>query len=225
MNRIIVIGLGGIGGMLVGPLCRFLNFNEVKDEVVLIDGDRFEKKNGDRQDISFGGVGRYKAEVWKQRLAPDFKPRMTSIEEYVKPDNIGMLLTDGDTVMLCVDNHATRKLVQEHCERLRNTVLISGGNDYHDGNVQVFIKRNGRRLTPALTRYHPEIAEPRDKRPDELGCDEEVEASPQLLFTNMTAACLMLNAFYSLSQGNMDYNEVYFDITKNLTMTKARRIA
>jgi molybdopterin/thiamine biosynthesis adenylyltransferase len=225
MNRVNVIGLGGIGGMLVSPLCRYLNFSEGQTDVVLIDGDRFEKSNGDRQDISSGGIGRYKAEVWKSRLAADFRANLSSVEAFVKPDNIGRLIIDGDTVMLCVDNHATRKLVQDHCARLRNTVLVSGGNDYHDGNVQIFVKRNGRTLSPPLTRYHPEIASPRDKRPDEIGCDEEVASTPQLLFANMTAASLMLNAFYAIRQGTMKYNEVYFDITKNLTMTRARKTA
>jgi hypothetical protein len=52
-----------------------------------------------------------------------------------------------------------------------------------------------------------------------------VASTPQLLFANMTAASLMLNAFYAIRQGTMKYNEVYFDITKNLTMTRARKTA
>ncbi|MDD5598634.1 MAG: ThiF family adenylyltransferase [Victivallaceae bacterium] len=224
MNKINVIGLGGIGGMLIGPLCRFLYFSsDTKCEIVLIDGDKFEEHNTSRQEVGIEGIGRNKAEVWKRRLLAEFKMPVLSVSEYVTPDNIGTLINDGDTVFLCVDNHATRKLVQERCERLRNVALVSGGNDYFDGNVQIFVKRNGRKLTAPITKYHPEIANPRDKRPDELGCDEEIESSPQLLFANMTAACLMLNAFYALKQGKLDYGEVYFDIRSNLTARQTRK--
>jgi molybdopterin/thiamine biosynthesis adenylyltransferase len=224
MNRIKVIGLGGIGGMLIGPLCRFLQFSGEAFEVVLIDGDRFEQSNSNRQEVGLAGVGRYKAEVWQRRMQTEFKLSISSINEYVTPDNIRLLLGEGDTVLLCVDNHATRKLVQEQCEMLRDIVLISGGNDYYDGNIQLFIKRSGRQLCAPITRYHPEIADPKDKRPDELGCDEEVESKPQLLFANMTAACLMLNAFYTIQTGKVDYAEVYFDIRCNTASAKQRKV-
>ncbi|MDD5600014.1 MAG: ThiF family adenylyltransferase [Victivallaceae bacterium] len=223
MNRINVIGLGGIGGMLIGPLCRFLYFSQDKAELVLIDGDKFEPRNGNRQEVGLEGAGRNKAEVWKRRLLAEFKMPILSVTEYVTPDNVESLIDDGDTVFMGVDNHASRKLVQERCERLRNVVLVSGGNDYCDGNVQIFVKRNGRKLTAPITRHHPEIANPQDKRPDELGCDEEAESAPQLLFANLTAACLMLNAFYALQQGKLDYGEVYFDIRNNLTARQTRR--
>jgi len=35
--------------------------------------------------------------------------------------------TKEDLVLLAVDNHATRKLVSDHCARLDNVCLISGG--------------------------------------------------------------------------------------------------
>jgi hypothetical protein len=40
---------------------------------------------------------------------------------------------------------------------------------------------------------------------------------PQLLFTNLTVAALMLNAFYALSRDLPGYCEVYLDIRQNIS--------
>ena len=224
-GNILIIGLGGIGGMLAEPLCRYLAYKTDLKEITLIDGDRYETKNILRQRLSRDDVGRNKAEVWAQRIASLFHElRVSAKGSYVSPENIKALIPDESTIMLCVDNHATRKLVQTHALGLKNVLLISGGNDYTDGNVQVFIKKRGRILSPAITAYHPEIAEPIDKRPDELGCDEEVAEKPQLLFANMTAACLMLNAFYGVLENKPHAGEVYFDILKNAAKPVTRKV-
>ncbi len=192
MERVIVIGLGGIGGFLVEPLCRYLNYEPGIKDVILIDGDSYEARNALRQNAV---PGMNKADAWALRLSKSFPQlRMKSMAQFVAPDNVASLVLDNSFVLMCVDNHATRLLAQERCERLRNVALISGGNDYHDGNVQVFVKRNGRAMSPPITRHHPEILNPSDKRPDEIGCDEEVAQKPQLLFANLMAASLMLNA-------------------------------
>jgi hypothetical protein len=86
------------------------------------------------------------------------------------------------------------------------------------------MKRNGRQLTPPIHKYHPEIAFPEDKSPDQLSCEElQAAGSEQLLFTNLTVAILMLNAFYSLTQARARYSEVYFDIRQNSFRAFERR--
>ena len=122
-----------------------------------------------------------------------------------------------------VDNHASRNLVSRHVATLSDLTLISGGNDYEDGNVQVYVRREGRDLTPSLNRYHPEIADPQDRNPAALSCEELMAAgAPQLLFANLMVASLMLNAFYALRQGRLNYSEVYLDIVQNLSRAVSR---
>ena len=41
--------------------------------------------------------------------------------------------------------------------------------------------------------------------------------APQLLFTNLMVATLMLNAFYALKTGRLGYAEVYLDILENIS--------
>ena len=135
------------------------------------------------------------------------------------------MINEGDVVFLMVDNHASRRLVDEHAAGLADLTLISGGNDFEDGNIQVYLRREGRDLTPRLSRYHPEIARPQDRHPAELSCEELMAAgAPQLLFTNLMVAALMLNAFYALSLDFPEYCEVYLDIRQNLSRPVSRPV-
>ena len=60
-KRIAVIGCGGIGSALLDPLCRYINYSDMKDKptIILIDGDNYEQKNSASQ--SFTEVGGNKA--------------------------------------------------------------------------------------------------------------------------------------------------------------------
>ena len=63
MERILIIGLGGIGGALAGPLERYLAYSGAGQELALVDGDRYESRNQDRQNITGIDNGRHKADV------------------------------------------------------------------------------------------------------------------------------------------------------------------
>ena len=45
-----------------------------------------------------------------------------------------------------------------------------------------------------------------------FGSGQIANQRPQLLFANLMVASLMLNAFYALKQGGLNYSEVYLDI-------------
>jgi len=211
MLEIKVIGVGGIGCALLPHLARYLQASGGRTRLTLVDGDAFEVRNGDRQ--AFPELGN-KAKVKAAELARQFEDlSFRAIPEFVTPENVGRIIRSGDVVFLAVDNHRTRRLVSDQCQVLPEVTLISGGNDYIDGNVQVYIRRAGRDVTLPLTRFHPEIADPKNRSPQEMSCDElSQEAGPQLLFTNLAVASAMLNAFYAWRQGKLQYGEVYLDI-------------
>lgn len=214
-----LIGQGGIGGLVTPVLVRFLHALEVDSPIYLIDGDDYELRNRER--MSFSGFGN-KAIVNAQQLAQEFE-RLTVIpvSTYVTPATVADSITGGDICFVMVDNHATRQVISSHCVSLQDIVLISGGNDGVDatqsgtfGNCQLFIRHGGVSLTNPLTRFHPEIAQPQDKAPYDMGCGELVQAGVgQLLFTNMAVASAMLNAFYAwLVSEHPPYEEVYLDV-------------
>jgi hypothetical protein len=221
-----LVGGGGVGGIvaryaiiylahLTGKLNRAARF-------VIIDGDEFEAKNLARMMYAEGN----KAAVLRDEMlefAADSSLTIAAVEEFVTPDNIARLLRDDDIILLAVDNHATRKLVNDHCDQqLSRFCLISGGNDGIGeqpdgrllrgtrGNCQIFAR--GQLNTPSLAWHHPEIADPQDRLPTDLNCTEILVSQPQNLLANLAAASAILNALWLYLCGSMHYSEAAFDI-------------
>lgn len=217
MKKIKVIGAGGIGSLLLPVLCRFLNTGGEPAMITIIDGDSYEGKNQSRQ--LFSRLGN-KADVSVEQLEKEFGNLIfKSKHEYLTDKSALYLLEEGDIIFSCVDNHKTRLLLSDFCvDELDDVTVFSGGNSFTDGNIQIFVKRDGKCLTlPIANKYHPEIVNPKDKRPDELGCGELSVSSPQLIFMNNTIAALLLNAFYTTfySPEGCKYNETFVDIVTN----------
>lgn len=227
-----VIGVGGIGQIVATYLVRYLVGLAVTARVVLIDGDEFEHGNETR--MSVRRFFQNKAAALADTLGAACRGTQVTVlpvQEYVRTDNLDRVIHSGpgESVLLCVDNHATRKLVGDHCERLDDVCLVSGGNDGVGpdssgyvrqgtaGNVQVLMRRDGRNLTCGLSDLHPEIATPQDVVPDDAGCDLSFSSSPQILFTNLTAAGCMLNTWWLYARGELHYSELVFDISKGRT--------
>ena len=211
--NITVIGLGGVGTILIERLCRFLNYSRDYDaELLLVDGDDYEVKNYERQEFNqFGN----KADVKSTELMLKFpEVPVDSFEAYINETNVAEVVSEGDVVFLCVDNHKTRNIVSNYGMQMKDVTIISGGNELIDGNVQVYIRRGGKDLTPDLGAYHPEIANPEDQLPSEMSCEELSNAEPQLYFTNLGVATIMCWIFYkTIVKGQVDQqSEVYFDI-------------
>jgi len=224
-----LIGLGGVGGIVARYGAVFLASLGSPVRLVLIDGDAFEPSNATR--MVFGACGN-KAAVTREELLPRFADSplaLHAIETFVTEENVGRLIQDGDFVLLTVDNHATRKLVNDHCSaRLKSFCVISGGNDGVGpdaggtvrrgtyGSVQVYLRRDGADLSPSLTRHHPEIREAADRLPTEQSCTELVASVPQILFANLTVAAAMLNTLWLHLCGALHYGELSFDIAEGL---------
>jgi molybdopterin/thiamine biosynthesis adenylyltransferase len=222
MKGIKVIGLGGVGCALIPYLCRFIQHREEGCRIYLIDGDEFEPGNSERQNFHRPGN---KARVKAEEMAGTFdRISIRAVEEYITVENVHHYLENGDTILMAVDNHATRNLVSRHCETLEKVTLISGGNEYTDGNIQVYIRREGLDITDPLTRFHPEIAHPRDQNPAVSSCDELTGGGePQLLFTNLMVAAHMLGAFYAAAEDSIGYDEIYFDLVAGRSSAVRRR--
>jgi hypothetical protein len=221
-----LIGVGGTGGIVARYGCVFLMHLAEKlkrsARFVIIDGDQFESKNRSRMTHTEGS----KAAVVCDELldfAADSRLTIAAVEQYVTPENIAQLLHNGDIILLAVDNHATRKLVNDFCAKhLKQFCLISGGNDGigdqpdgrrlrgSRGNCQIFAR--GQRNSPSLTQFHPEIADPSDQLPTDLNCTQILASQPQNLLANLAAASAILNALWIYLCDQLHYSEVAFDI-------------
>lgn len=222
---IVVVGLGGVGSILIERLCRFLNFsNESSVEILLVDGDNYEHKNYERQE--FGQLGN-KADIKATELSVKFsKLGFDTFEEYITEENVHGIFEEGAIVFMCVDNHKTRMIISNYCKTMKDVTLISGGNEFTDGNVQLYVRRDGKDLTPDLCKYHPEIAEPDDKLPTEMSCEELSASEPQLYFTNLGVATIMCWTFYNaVVKESYERSEIYFDILTMNSNSKIRSLS
>jgi hypothetical protein len=223
-----VIGLGGVGSVVARYAAVFLGSLGRDVRLVFIDGDAFEVTNAAR--MCFATYGN-KAEVMAEELASTtLEETMTpeAIVAYVDEGNVAQLVRSGDIVLLCVDNHATRRLVGEHVATLERVCLISAGNDGVGpdasgverrgtyGNCQVHVRDGGVDVTPPITRFHPEIASPKDRPPTDPSCTEAIASTPQILCANVTAAACVLNALWLHLSGALHYGEVAFDVADAL---------
>jgi len=215
-RKIKVIGAGGIGGYMLEPLSRYLSYSEDSVEITVYDGDRYEERNRERQRFS---ACENKAQHTVEKLKVEFpKIHFRSKAEYLTSDNIIPAIRENDIVFMCVDNHATRKLVSDRCQELDNVTLISGGNDYTDGNVIVYIRKDGDDVTKSPTELHSKIAKPTDQNPgtitdaQRLSCEQEAVINPQLLFTNLAIASAMCNCYYACENDKVTFEQVYLDI-------------
>ncbi len=216
-QRYVLVGLGGIGAQVLRLLVPFLHSLRLPATVVAIDGDTFEERNRERMLFTRPGP---KPEVLLEELSRLYGDRITflPIPQYVTGRNAGAFIGESDIVFCQPDNHATRRVVERRCVRLREVALFSGGNDGVEngksgtyGNVQAYLRSGGRNLTHPLSRFHPEIARPADRLPTAQGCAAAMASAPQLLFTNATVAAAMMNAFYAWRSNALRYEEVYFD--------------
>lgn len=224
--NIVIVGLGGIGSSLVNMISRFVNYSKDLQgaRILLVDGDSFEMKNFERQEfINMGN----KAEAKVNELELKFTTTNYEFSPiYVNEANIGTVIKSDDIVFLCVDNHKTRMIVSNYCKTLPNVTLISGGNELTDGNVQIYVRQDGKDITPDLCMYHPEIKNPDDRLPDEMSCEELAQSDPQLYFTNLGVAFFMCCAFYTtVIKNKKEKSEVYFDILRMSADSKVRVVS
>lgn len=226
-----IIGLGGIGSWLFRAVVPIIYGDKTRQwRLQLVDGDHYEAKNLSRQLFAAEALSQNKAEAneaWaKARFGEAEHVLLTSQGRYVLPETLPNIIGERSTTLLCVDNHVTRKQVSVFTETLKDAILISGGNDATDGNVQVMLRRKGKALTPTLTQWHPEMADPKDKHPADVSCAELAAAGDgQTIAANLFAASLMLNAFYRLqfaAKTDVKENEYYFDILRNGVVGKVR---
>lgn len=222
-NRYVLVGCGGVGTHL-DAFFRYLAYKRPGTEVVLIDGDFFEEKNHQRQ--NFENQFQNKAIDRAESLTKMFPSlKVSAVPVYVTKENVAELISEQSVVFMAVDNHPSRTLISEHMSTLEDAILISGGNDYSDGNVQIHARMDGENITPPITYLHPEINEKNGKHPADLSCMEAAEAgSPQLVLANNMVASLMAGTYWRFEQAaekaaaagkSLDFPEPesYFDLT------------
>lgn len=121
-TKVLVIGLGGVGGILAETLVR----NGIEN-ITIIDKDIVDITNKNRQIIALDStIGKNKTEVLKDRLLDiNNKCKITVINDFIDKNNIDLLFNNPvDYVIDACDTVSTKILLIEECLK-RNIKVIS----------------------------------------------------------------------------------------------------
>ena len=138
-----VVGLGGLGGTVTEILARM-----GVGHLTLIDGDRFEDSNLNRQLLSsIALLGHPKSEAARQRV-DQINPSVhcSGPAEFLSPENAPGLLASCDVVVDCLDNLPARFMVEDACRRVGRP-MVSAAVAGASGHVTtIFPEDRGLRL-------------------------------------------------------------------------------
>ena len=117
-STLAVVGCGGVGSWVAIGLSR------LKHKVVLIDGDKIERKNLDRQLFTEADIGKHKAEALANRINSMLGTEYAYDNTYVSPG----WTCNVDAVLCCVDNNPARIACLEWADATKRPVII-GANE------------------------------------------------------------------------------------------------
>lgn len=132
-KRIAVVGAGALGCSILPRLARM-----PIGELVVIDGDRVEHHNLERQPLfTAADIGRSKAGTactWVRSAEPAIAVR--AMDRFLDASNAHELLALADIVADCTDDLHAKALIDEVCGALR-IPLVSGAVHEQEGQVIV----------------------------------------------------------------------------------------
>lgn len=215
-----IIGCGGTGGYLTHYLARLLAGTE--NTIHLYDGDEVEEVNLKRQNFRLCDLGHPKSTALAEFLTTNLHqcPTIVSHPEYITDKDklvadllIGTEAEETCYILSCVDNVATRKLINEAVDDLKDldvrVIAMDSGNDDQGGQVVLSANYPVTFETPfddairvtlqTLLQVYPELATIKDTNPGvELSCEEAAEKVPQAMLANVRNAEVMTNVLASL---------------------------
>lgn len=201
-EHIYIVGCGGVASWLLPVLTKLCVTQKHPPVIVLIDGDKLEEKNLDRQLFARDQIGQFKSDALLARYQSEY-PRLRSIPQFLTD---GMEWERNSLFFGCADNHAARRMVLAAVDMYGGRAII-GGNEYTDAEAYVYDPEwSGQSLDPR--KYYPEILTQTANDPTRPRSCTGIAAveTPQLVLANFAAANYMLWLFwfYYVERPRMD---------------------
>ena len=117
MKTVVIVGVGALGSHVV----QFLRNEEAAIRV--IDFDRVEQKNVASQFHGKPSVGKSKVQSLQQTMHMLYGEKIQGIPHRLTQDNVKQLLGDADLVIDCLDNGASRRIVQLFVSASRDSLV------------------------------------------------------------------------------------------------------
>jgi hypothetical protein len=216
---IIVVACGGTGGFVAGGLARMLPSNI---GLMLIDMDRVEERNLNRQSFTAADVGLFKSEALAKRLAGKYQ---RPVQYSVLP--VGAADLPRGIVVGCVDNGLARQTISD---RIHDSQWwVDSGNGTNFGQVLIGNSRI-EKLRPSFTHDLcvrlplPTIQQPSllTQVPRQRSCAEAIAADDQSPTINQAMGALVLEVVRRIIEGTCPWMQLYLDLDAGtLTPTMA----
>lgn len=216
----LILGGGGNGSHLIHNLTRLVKVHMDRGLgeylITIADGDVVEEKNITRQNFFLPDRGRAKVDVLANRYSRSHGLSIGTIREFIEDGKALLKAMEipgfFPIVITCVDNHKTRKMVnevyQQHPERF---LWIDCGNAEFTGQVNVGFNSSrklqegesqaGMFKLPSVIEVYPEILQTEDLFKSEESCDDlGVRNNDQNIATNVLVATevfVMINQLLS----------------------------
>jgi molybdopterin/thiamine biosynthesis adenylyltransferase len=200
-----IVGCGGIGGWLAQGLARTLG---AEDTVVLVDGDKFEDKNLDRQLYAVGQVGVNKAAALARMLTRGARCKFVAHPHYLGDLRYPLPGDPLDHIFCGADNHNARKETLNYADEHKALAVIAA-NGYTDAEAYVYFSPWVDSAYDPRT-YYPEILTDHSDDPLHPPCTGVVlESTPQLAIANMSAAnqALWLHWYWTKQHDKLETDE------------------
>lgn len=190
--RFYVIGVGGTGSLLARDLPKLLlNTNH---KMKLVDGDVVERKNIKRQGYQEQDIGTNKAISLSRKINSLYSMECEFDDDYCTFDDLYKMATKDEryipVIIGCVDNDATRKILEQVFNKLENVIYIDSANSEYEGNIYVASKKDGIQKGKLRSQcYKLDM----DRHPLEKSCQEQAaDGNVQFLVTNAKMAVSIL---------------------------------
>jgi hypothetical protein len=184
----LVIGAGGVSSWLVPLLKKTLSYQE---QIMVVDGDRLEERNLDRQLFGPEYLGWNKAEALAELYGCLYTPVFVD-ERYLEDKKYNL-------IWCCADNHPARKLTLEAVDQEIALAAIIGGNEFTDSEAYAYYPMwKGTQFDPRI--FFPEINSDSEDNPlDPPSCQGVAQVqNRQLALANFIAAGFMVHLYWFL---------------------------
>lgn len=187
----VIVGTGGTGSLLARDLPKLLL--NTSSAMVIVDGDVVEQKNMKRQAFQPQDIGENKAIALAKKINTFHGELCEAIDKYVTRNELIEFIQQRKeyypVLIGCVDNDATRILLEQTFRHLKDIVYIDSANSEYDGNVYTAINVDG--VIHGALRSKVYKLENKD-HPTDKSCQELAAENVQYLVTNLKMATALL---------------------------------
>lgn len=204
--KILVLGLGGVGGYVVESLVRCGVSN-----ITLVDGDTIKPSNINRQIIATSkNNNKYKTKEWKKRIKLINKDAIVNIiNTHITDDNMEVLFSDNyDYIVDACDTSKVKvKLIKECHNKGIKLISSMGTANKLDATKLIITTLDKTESDPLARKLRQELSKEK-----ELMKDVVVVTSTEKAINNKM---LGSTAFVPAVAGLLITNYIILDITKN----------